>query len=172
MRDQNAHPASEPARLVRGLLWFLFGLLIWAACTGLQGHDALAAIPVAFLFAWLGITLIPAHERIRLRAIPAFSLYFIHQSIRAGIHVAYLALHPWQRVSPRWIALDCTLPAGAPQALFAILVSLLPGTLCGEIEHNVHHIHLLTGTLSPEADLRELERRVGRLFGANPDLKA
>ena len=172
MHHPKPRQPKAPSRLFRGLLWFALGLLVWAACTGFEPADRIAALPAALFFAWLGVRLVPAHERIRLHAIPGFAIYFLYQSIRAGIHVAFLALHPLRDVSPHWMELRSDLPAGAPQALFAILVSLLPGTLCGEIENDIHHIHLLTATTAPEKELRELERWVGQLFGVTTEGRA
>jgi multicomponent Na+:H+ antiporter subunit E len=122
----------------------------------------------------LGFALLVAWRRtgpwwLRVWPLPGFALYFLAQSLATGLHVARLALSPRSAWQPGWLELPSRLPEGPPRALFANLVSLLPGTLCGDLDrHGVHHIHLLQTQRDPEPSLRALERRVGCLYGCVP----
>jgi multicomponent Na+:H+ antiporter subunit E len=139
-------------------------------CTGLESEDWVPGLLAALGFALLiRSRAIEDGSWVRIRFLPGFAAFFIGQSLATGLHVARLALTPRLRLRPGWIHLPSHLPPGAPRALFANLVTLLPGTLCGQLEENgVHHIHLLHTDRDPEGELRALERRIGRLFGLSP----
>ena len=144
----------------------VFGFVIWAAYTGLAQSDILPGIGAACVFGFF----IVRHNRgghwLHLTPLPGFILFFIAQSFLTGLHVAWLAVSSRTQLTSDWITLESRLPEGAPRALFSNMISLLPGTLCGDLEEKgIHHIHLLHADNDPVPELRILESRVGRLFG-------
>jgi multicomponent Na+:H+ antiporter subunit E len=152
----------------RGVGAFLLGLLLWRVCTGPDPLSWILGLPAAGLFA--GFVLQRGEEgphflRIRFRALPGFFVYFLLQSFRAGIHVARHALHPLNDIHPGFTTYRSRLPEGAPRAVFANLISILPGTLSWSLEDGVHKVHLLSGHPLVFEELAQLEGRVGRLYG-------
>lgn len=147
---------------------FCVGMVLWALCTGLQAGDAWAGVFSAGAFALCGMLVFPARHAVRLRALPGFLFYFVFHSLRSGFHVARLALDPQTDLAPGWTSLTSRLPAGPPRAAFAALVGLLPGTLCADVQGEVHEVHLLHRGVDPTAELRDLETQVARLFGVAP----
>lgn len=144
----------------------VLGLAVWALLTGLQPGDLRAGLPAAGLFSCLLVFYCRPSHRLRLRSLPGFALFFLKQSLVTGLHVAGTALGPKSAIQPGWIALPSRLPPGPSRALYSNLISLLPGSLCGDLDaRGIHHIHLLNATETPEEDLRKLERRVAGLFG-------
>jgi len=142
------------------------GYVFWLCCTGVREQaDLWAGGVAACLFAAFAGIVLPHDERFRLRALPRFGVFFILQSCKAAVHVARLALRPGVKPQSQMTQLRSALPPGAPRAVFANLVSLLPGSLSANLVDDIHHIHVLHLDHDPEADLRHLERQVARLFG-------
>ena len=102
---------------------------------------------------------------LHFRALPPFFLYFLAQSFRTGLDVARRALHPTHEIHPGYCAYPARLPEGKPRAVFANMISLLPGTLSWSISNGAHQVHLLSGHPLILEDLAKLESRVGKLFG-------
>ncbi len=99
-----------------------------------------------------------------LRFVPMF----VASSLRGGVDVAVRAFRPGS-LDPALICHRQRLPADGPeQALFAAVISLLPGTLCAAIDGRELSVHVIDRTRDPHAQLAELERRVAALFGEPP----
>lgn len=148
------------------MLSFAGGLLLWKICTGVDPESWILGLPAAGLFAWFVQRQCPPDApRIHFRALPGFLLYFLLQSFRTGLDVARRALSPGSHVSPGYARYLSRLPEGAPQAIFANLISLLPGTLCWSLADGVHKIHWLSENDRLHEELAELEERVARLYG-------
>jgi len=95
-----------------------------------------------------------------------FALFFFSGSVRGGADVAYRALAPSLPISPVLIRYRMRLPSGAPQTLFRITLSLMPGTLNADVLGDEVVVHALVDRgegLHHELD--DLEWRVSRLFG-------
>jgi multicomponent Na+:H+ antiporter subunit E len=141
-------------------LWLVWWLL----------NDAwLAGLAAALLAATCGALLAPGLTyRWRPLRLLGFVLFFIRESLRGGVDVAWRALHPQLPIAPGWVRHPLWLPAGQPRTLFVALVSLVPGTLCAEVDvqAGVLHVHVLTRTI--DDGLAELQARVGTVFGLEP----
>jgi multicomponent Na+:H+ antiporter subunit E len=144
---------------------FLFALLLWKICTGYDPASWILGIPAAGLFTWFSVTRAESDYHIHFRALPAFLLYFLIQSFRTGVDVARRALHPEREINPGFCAYPARLPPGTPQAMFANMISLLPGTLSWSLVDGIHKVHLLSGHPLILEELAQLESRVGKLFG-------
>jgi multicomponent Na+:H+ antiporter subunit E len=71
----------------------------------------------------------PAAGRIRLGALLVFAPHFLAQSLLAGIDVARRALHPRLPLQPGIVVYRTGFPPGLARNEFAIITSLLPGSL-------------------------------------------
>ncbi len=144
---------------------FVFALVLWKICTGYDPSSWILGIPAAGLFTWFSLTQAESNYRIRFRALPAFLVYFLSQSVLTGLDVAKRALHPEREINPGFCTYPARLPPGSPRALFANMISLLPGTLSWSLVDGVHKVHLLSGHPMILEELAILESRVGKLFG-------
>ena len=139
-------------------------MLVWLA---LNGNDAwLLGIAAALAAAAVGALLVPGDPYPwRAGRLIAFCGYFLRQSFRGGIDVAWRALHPALPIDPVWIEFRLGLPPGQPRTLMIGLVNLLPGSLVAELvpDGNLLRVHVLTRESKP--DLAGLEVQVARLFG-------
>lgn len=144
---------------------FLFGLFLWTVLTGVDPDGLVLGLPAAGIFTWFVLAGSGDSPRIRLTAIPGFFVYFLIQSFRTGVDVAWRALHPEREIHPGFCTYPSRLPAGSPRALFANMISILPGTLSWGLEDGLHKIHLLAGHPMILEELAQLESRVGRLYG-------
>jgi multicomponent Na+:H+ antiporter subunit E len=71
----------------------------------------------------------PAAGRLRLGAFLVFAPHFLAQSLLAGIDVARRALHPRLPLQPGVVVYRTGFPPGLARNEFAIITSLLPGSL-------------------------------------------
>ena len=149
------------------LLWllqtFVLLIVIWVALDGTASLlvGATFALIGAATGAWLAPGLAYPWRPLRLAG---FVLYFLAQSLRGGLDVAWRALHPALPIEPRLCEYPLRLEPGLPRTAFVSIVSLLPGTLSVVVDGT--HDRLTVHTLIPAAagGLSELERRVARLF--------
>lgn len=149
------------------LLWllqtFVLLLVIWVALDGTG--SLVVGIGFALLGATAGAWLAPglAYPWRPLR-LAGFTLYFLAQSLRGGLDVAWRALHPALPIEPRFCEHELRLGPGLPRTAFVSIVSLLPGTLSVVVD--AAHDRLTVHTLTPAAasELATLEQRVASLF--------
>jgi multicomponent Na+:H+ antiporter subunit E len=99
-------------------------------------------------------------------ALPGFLLFFLRSSMSGGLDVARRVLDPRLPVSPGFVIYHTTLPQGPGRVLFVNVISLLPGTVSAGLEYERLTVHALDDESNVETALRDLEERVGRLFGA------
>jgi multicomponent Na+:H+ antiporter subunit E len=71
----------------------------------------------------------PAAGRLRLIALLVFVPHFLAQSLLAGIDVARRALHPRLPLQPGIVVYRVGFPPGVARNEFAIITSLLPGSI-------------------------------------------
>ena len=71
----------------------------------------------------------PAAGRVRLGALVVFAPHFLAQSVLAGIDVARRALDPRLPLQPGTVVYRVGFPPGTARNGFAIITSLLPGSL-------------------------------------------
>ena len=118
----------------------------------LSGFDP-AGLPVgaaaAVTATWVSLRLAPPGRwRLRPVALAKLVLRFLHQSIGAGIDVAWRALDPRLPLRPGFVVYQPHLPPGPMRNAFCTMTSLLPGTLpCGPDERGGLVIHCLDVTL-------------------------
>jgi multicomponent Na+:H+ antiporter subunit E len=107
----------------------------------------------------------PARFARRPSAVLRFAAFFVRESVRGGIDVARRSLDPRLPIRPGYLDYPARLPEGPGLAMFAGTVSLLPGTLSTRLEGNLLRVHVLDRTMPAEEMLRQLEDRIGDLFG-------
>jgi multicomponent Na+:H+ antiporter subunit E len=103
--------------------------------------------------------------RIRLRAVPGFALWFLWQSLRGGIDVAWRALQPRVRLNPGFVRYRLSVPPGRARVFLVNCLSLLPGTLSADMEGDDLLVHALDAQAGIADDTRAIEAQVKRLYG-------
>lgn len=150
--------------LISPLIWRAAALtLLWGALTSNTGWRFGAVVIIVATLA--GQAFAPAQPTPwSLTGLVLFLAYFIKESLRAGIDVAYRALHPDLPVKPAWLHYPLRLPPGPGRVLFACAVNLQPGTLSADLQGDDLTIHLLIKRPDTQIKLKTLEERVAALF--------
>jgi len=163
MNPEPLPAAGSRDRLLWLLQTFVLLVVVWVALdgTGSLAVGAGFALLGAAAGAWLAPGLAYPWRPLRLAG---FTLYFLVQSLRGGLDVAWRALHPALPIEPSFHEHLLRLEPGLPRTAFVSIVSLLPGTLSVVVDPA--RDQLLVHTLTPAAagELAALEQRIARLF--------
>lgn len=143
----------------------LFALLWWALAEGRADAWGLGAVAVAAA-TWASLRLSPpGRRRISFAGLAGFAGFFLWNSLRGGVQVAFMALRPGLGFRPAALDLSLSLPAGAPRVLMLNTLSLMPGTLGVRLDGARLKLHVLDERLPVAAEARALEAHIARLFG-------
>ena len=160
-------PLPPPPAVARRFLARLALLaLIWLGLNGADWSSWMVGGPVVVVAAWISVKLLPTipwHWSM-LGAI-AFAGFFLRESVRGGWEVARRAISPGLAISPAIVCHSFHLPPGPSRLFFCTAISLLPGTAVVAMADSKVCVHALDHSRAVEEELRELERRVGTLFG-------
>jgi multicomponent Na+:H+ antiporter subunit E len=161
--------ASAPSDGWRSLRFCLISLsvlaVLWGNLTGWRPDSWVFGVPAILLGTVVGLLVTPAPTwRVSVTGAVSFALWFMQQNVRGAVDVSLRAMRTRLVLCPGLIDRHVALPHGAPRILFANALSLLPGTLSARLEGNSLTIHVLDLRDDIDADLRELEGRVRRLF--------
>ncbi|RUO29967.1 cation transporter [Aliidiomarina sedimenti] len=110
----------------------------------------------------------PDSQRINWLQVPLFALFFLAQSLKAGVDVAVRTLRIRPAINPGTLYYRTSLPPGTARYLFGSIVGLFPGTLCTDFDHDQVILHVLDTNADIAMDCRRLERRIARLFSLPP----
>lgn len=119
-------------RPVLAIVWRAVAFVaLWLILVGGRNPADRPAIVVAVVAAtWASLRLLPpGRTHLSPIAFVRFVSRFLHQSIVAGVDVAWRALHPRLPVRPGFVVYQPHLPLGAALDAFCALTSLAPGTL-------------------------------------------
>lgn len=156
-----------PTSTLQGIKIAVLLALAWAVLTQGSGWGfGAAAVVIATVATFLFAPPLPSS--LKPVGLVRFSLFFLSESVRAGIDVALRALHPKLPLNPGWVHYKLRLPPGSPQILFINAISLLPGTLTADLNDDIVTIHTLLAAAETEPELQSLENRVADLFGLHP----
>jgi multicomponent Na+:H+ antiporter subunit E len=143
----------------------LFGL--WLILSRFQPTAFLVGIFAAGMATWVSLRLLPLGRwRLRPRALAAFGLRFLGQSMSAGIDVAWRAFSPQLTLLPGFVIYRPRLPEGSAQTAFCTVMSLVPGTLpSGRNDAGGVVIHCLDVERPVVAQSAVEEELLARAFG-------
>lgn len=149
-----------------GLLWPVLLAVFWWSLAAPRAEALVAGglAVLAGLVLYVGLGGRSPHP-VRLRGLPAFLPYFLSRMVQGGLDVSRRALHPALPLSPDLVRYRTSLPGGLPRTFFLNTISLLPGTFSARLRGDEIMVHRLDPDIAPVATLRDLEARVGRLFG-------
>lgn len=152
------HPVSA---LVRALL--LAGL--WVVFAGPDPGSWVIGAPTVLGATWASLKLSAPRPRTlspagTLRFLP----FFLVESLRGGIDVAWRVLRPAMAVRPGLRTYRTRLRNPSARLVFVDSISLLPGTLSADLRNDVVTVHALDVETEIERALEALEGRVAALF--------
>lgn len=144
----------------------LFAVLWWALTEGAGGwgFGAAVVVLVSAVSLWLAN---PGRRFGSLRGTLRFVPFFLGQSLRGGVDVAYRAFHPRLPIAPAWRVYSLRLPEGPARVFMMTALTLTPGTLSVEAEGDNLRIHVLDGRLPIAQTFHRLETRVAHAFGVH-----
>ncbi len=153
------------------LVWigqsFVVLALIWLALNGLEGWWlGLLAASVGSVAG--GLLASGQPHPWRPHRLLGFAAFFLVESFKGGVDVAWRALSPDLPISPEFHRCRIDLPEGQPRTLMVSVISLLPGTLSADLSEDGEE--LIVHTLMPEAmeSVQRLDRRIRWLFSLEP----
>lgn len=157
---------SLNAIVLRALKVMSILILVWGGLAENTGWNfGIEAVLVATLATLLFIPLLP--PRWNMGGLVLYLIYFLKQSLRGGVDVAYRAFHPRLPLDPGWIDYRLRLPTGKPRVMFLNSASLLPGTLSVDFDGDRATIHTLVRGPAVYRELHELEQRIALFFALN-----
>jgi multicomponent Na+:H+ antiporter subunit E len=154
---------SDRQRLVWMGQTFLVLALIWLALNGLDGWwFGLLAASVGAVAG--GLLASGQPHPWRLHRLAGFAMFFLVESFKGGVDVAWRALRPDLPIKPEFHRCRLDLPEGQPRTLMVSVISLLPGTLSADLSDDGKE--LVVHTLMPEAmdSVWRLDQRIRHLF--------
>lgn len=152
--------------LVWAVIWrtALFVLLWWVLSDGRLDSWTVGSGSVA-LATLLSLRLSPpTRGRVSFPGLLRFLTYFVFQSLRGGIQVAWFAMRPQTGLRPAMREIDLRLPEGIGRVLLINTLNLLPGTLSVELQGRQLCLHVLDEHVSAEAEVRMAETFLARML--------
>jgi multicomponent Na+:H+ antiporter subunit E len=146
-------------------------LAFWLIVAGTKPVDLFVGMLAAIIVTWVSLRLLPPGTmRLRPSALAKLVLRFLHQSIVAGVDVAWRALHPRLPLQPGYVIYRSRLPPGTMLNAFCTMTSLLPGTLpSGTDESGGLIVHCLDETQPVIQQLAIEEALLARALGGIDD---
>jgi multicomponent Na+:H+ antiporter subunit E len=142
---------------------------VWLILAGLDPGAWVIGVPTIVLATWASVRLRPPPVAGRLSALAAlrFAPYFLWQSLRGGLDVAWRVLRLRPRVTPGTRSYPLRIASPAGQVLFINTLSLLPGSLGADIQGDRLTVHALdvSDLQTLDREIEQLEVRIARLFG-------
>ncbi len=142
-------------------------VVLWA---GFHWHDLASwtvGVPTALIGGALTLCL-PASKSLRLSPLGAlsFAMFAIVGILRGAVDVSRHSLSP-KTLRPSCIPWRTHLPEGRPRRLFAVAITLLPGTLTARIEGDLLTVHALDLSDAMHVELAALEAKIAKLYRLN-----
>ena len=106
-------------------------LMLWVILTqSVKPADLICGLISTIIATHMSLRLLPpAMGQVRLAALLIFVPHFLMQSLLGGIDVARRALHPRLPLQPGFVVYRVDFPPGMARNQFAIITSLLPGSV-------------------------------------------
>lgn len=143
----------------------MLAALWWLLTGGAPGTWIVGAPAVAAAFAAGMAMRLPGAPRFSVGALLPFLAFFAQASVRGGLQVAARALRRDPDLHPVIMTVSLRLRDETERMLLVSIVSILPGTLATALHGARLRLHVLDERLGSEAEVRDAERHIARLFG-------
>lgn len=148
---------------------FFRGVLLaalWCILTeGSLNSWGLGVISVAAALVASLALLPPGSTRFSFAGLATFLVFFVSQSLLAGIRVALLVFAPRLNIQPGVVRVHLRLPEGASRVILVNTLNLLPGTLVVKLDGNNLYLHALNIRGSAETEVHLTETRIAKMLG-------
>jgi multicomponent Na+:H+ antiporter subunit E len=162
--DPSAQRSDRGGRVRGALLTGGALAVLWA---GLHADDPASWIiggPTVVLGAAASLLLPPAAlPRISILGALRFAGFAMTGILRGALDVGWRSLNP-ATLKPGTLIWHTALPEGGARRLFALMITLLPGTLTARLDGETLVIHALDRSAATRAEIGALEARVAGLF--------
>ena len=155
-------PTNSPLRaaVTRGAGFFALWLVLMQSAKPVD--LAFGALATAFA-TWVSLQLLPpASGRLRFFVLLGFIPHFLWQSVVAGLDVARRAFLPNMPMQPGFVQCPLNFPPGLTRNTFAMITSLLPGSVPSGETDGVLIYHALDTSQPVAEQLRHEERLLSR----------
>ncbi len=160
-------PTIDGPSLPRLLAWLAVTTLLWAVLSANSGWYL--GVPAVLLATATAAALNTRPWTLRLRHLPGFALFFLHNSLLGGWDVARRTLKRSAPVAPAWARHELQSDDPAVRLALSAIVGLLPGTLASHFDEKYLHIHLLDRNTDWQKTVDRLEHQLIRLSGREKD---
>lgn len=106
---------------------------------------------------------------IKIYRLPAYILWLVKEIFLANLQVAYLVIHPKMPIKPTLLTFRTKLPSASAKVILGNSITITPGTLTIDIEHNKFLVHCLIPKSAGSLESGDMQSRIMRLF--QDDLK-
>ena len=141
---------------------------IWLVIAGTDPTSWVIGAPAVLAATWASLRLRQRDGRApRVFAALLFVPYFLVESLKGGLDVAWRVMRPRMRIAPGVHTYRLGLANASARVVMLDTLSLLPGTLSADLRGDLLTIHALDASdgAALDADIARLERRIGTLFG-------
>jgi multicomponent Na+:H+ antiporter subunit E len=157
---------TDASPAINAVSRFFFFSIIWIIVSEGSPKGWGLALAIVVGTTWISLRLAPPlGRRIRALAVLEFVPFFLELSLRGGVDVAFRAMRAKPALDPDLVSFDLRLPAGPQRVFLAAVLGLFPGTLCTRLAGDRIEVHVLDLSLPVESQFRDLEVRIGALFG-------
>ncbi|CAB3767195.1 Na+/H+ antiporter subunit E [Paraburkholderia humisilvae] len=157
--DMRAH---WRAALARALCFLALWIILMSS---VKPADLIFGLVATLVATQMSLLLLPpAARQLRIGALLLFAPHFLAQSLLAGIDVARRALHPRLPLQPGIVVYRVGFPPGMARNDFAIVTSLLPGSLPIDDTEDGLVYHCLDVSQPIAEQLADEERRLAGVF--------
>ncbi|MCC5788090.1 MAG: Na+/H+ antiporter subunit E [Opitutales bacterium] len=153
----------------------LFGF--WLVMSGkLELFHIITGLLAVSFVVWLDRRLGPLskdEDSISLHAhflkLPIYLPWLAWQMILSSLHVGKVILVPRHQIHPLMLKFNSKMPSNAARVILGNSITLTPGTLTLEIQGDTFWVHALDETSAEGLLAGDMQKRVGRLFSAEPE---
>ena len=147
------------------VVWVLFSASFeWA-------HLALGLV-CSFAVAWINSGHSPFVPKFRLwLRILLYLPWLFYKIIQSSLHLSKLILHPALPIAPQLISVESKLRHHGAVVLLGNSITLTPGTITVEVDHNKLIVHSLDKDFSEDITSKQMESKIADIFkDEEPDL--
>ncbi|MCK7582815.1 MAG: Na+/H+ antiporter subunit E [Chromatiales bacterium] len=140
----------------------------WLVIAGTDPTSWIIGAPSVIAATWASLRLSRhAGGAPRLLAALVFVPFFLWQSLKGAFDVAWRVMRPRMRIAPGIHTYRLRLTNASARVVLLDTLSLLPGTLSADLRGDLLTVHALDASDGAllDADIAQLERRIGALFG-------
>lgn len=101
---------------------------------------------------------------VKILRLPKYILWLIKEIVLANLQVAYIVIHPKMPINPKLITFKTKLPSAAAKVILGNSITITPGTLTIDIEHNQFLVHCLVPESAGSLGNGEMQSRIMKLF--------